>query len=227
MKKKHILAILLALGCSAAAAGAMACQTTGDDGGKDQNQGQTDDDQNPDDQDPDDQNPDEPDENSIAGIAKNGKKGTQYTVEGVVYGELSDGYFISDGTGGIFVADDEEVSVGDKLSVTATLSVTPKRKGSEGVLPNTCGKCLARERRSSAKGRSFLPASFRRSRPPWRSKTEAPKRPSNSVRLCETELLLISRHSAASESDASRATSVKTNSCLRETGLSIARTERK
>lgn len=124
MKKKHILAILLALGCSAAAAGAMACQTTGDDGGKDQNQGQTDDDQNPDDQNPDDQNPDEPDENSIAGIAKNGKKGTQYTVEGVVYGELSDGYFISDGTGGIFVADDEEVSVGDKLSVTATLSVT-------------------------------------------------------------------------------------------------------
>ena len=46
-------------------------------------------------------------------------------------------------------------------------------------------------------------------------------RPSNSVRLCETELLLMSKRSAASESDASRATSVKTSNCLRETGLSI------
>ncbi len=60
---------------------------------------------------------------SISEVTKNGTKGTQYTVEGVVYGKVSNGVFISDESGAIFVQSTSDTAVGDKLSVKGTLAV--------------------------------------------------------------------------------------------------------
>ena len=101
MKKRHFLILLLALSCLFAIF-AVACQpgNNGDGNGNDNSE-----------------------VTSIEDVARSGKDGTEYTIEGVVYGIVSDGYFIADDTAGIFVSGASQVSVGDKLSVKATLSV--------------------------------------------------------------------------------------------------------
>lgn len=103
MKKRHFLILLLALSCLFAIFAA-ACQPGNND----------------DDNDNGDNNSEV---TSIEDVARSGKDGTEYTIEGVVYGIVSDGYFIADDTAGIFVSGASQVSVGDKLSVKATLSV--------------------------------------------------------------------------------------------------------
>ena len=59
---------------------------------------------------------------SIADVIKDGEKGSEYLVEGVVYGTVSDGYFIADATAAIFVKDTTSVAVGDKVSVQGKLA---------------------------------------------------------------------------------------------------------
>ena len=103
MKKRHFLILLLALSCLFAIF-AVACQP-GNNGDGDGNGN------------------DNSEVTSIEDVARSGKDGTEYTIEGVVYGIVSDGYFIADDTAGIFVSGASQVSVGDKLSVKATLSV--------------------------------------------------------------------------------------------------------
>lgn len=67
---------------------------------------------------------------SISEVTKNGEKGAKYSVEGVVYGKVSDGVFISDESGAIFVKGSTDVAVGDKISVNGTFAVAKNNAAS-------------------------------------------------------------------------------------------------
>ncbi len=70
---------------------------------------------------------------ALSTVVKDGKKGAEYTVEGVVYGAVSDGYFISDTTGEIFVKDSTKVAVGDKLNVKGFFTLNQNATGLENA----------------------------------------------------------------------------------------------
>ncbi len=55
-----------------------------------------------------------------------GDNGSEYTTEGIVYATASDGYFISDDTGRVFVKDNAKHAVGDKLGVKGVLALDKK-----------------------------------------------------------------------------------------------------
>lgn len=55
-----------------------------------------------------------------------GTNGTEYTTEGVVYATASDGYFIYDDSGRVFVKDNDKYAVGDKLKVKGVLALDNK-----------------------------------------------------------------------------------------------------
>ena len=60
---------------------------------------------------------------TIFDVAKNGKKGTSYTFDGVVFATDAQGFYLNDTTCSIYVVSTQTVAVGDQVEVTGTLSL--------------------------------------------------------------------------------------------------------